>query len=552
MGVAPVTAVQTIDFDAVFEQITAKIKADVEERLIPPLIRIWDGDWNLRGICKQEIGAEFQFLDNETGTGMLEMPADYFLSEWLAAADERPTSNVHVTMDKDGARWGGRMSELQVIDDERGRRVRVLFKHDYEELKHILAWSNPFLPEGLQFPRLWVLFHRARSGLKTTLHVNLRRIHKSGSWVAGNPLTVSAMNAVSGISNWSQVVKPDLTPDNSVGAIVTSRFKNMHEVSRKIVADAQLSWEPRRYLNGDPPPWPGANLRHGTLVWDLIDKSGWNTGTSFGGNIFTGLVRQFTSIGTNGLDESLETVADPNVPAAYQEPGVKGTDPAMPGVIYRESEHTGIQSSMYSLKPATDRQIVAGGHSMPGVNELISSAIQMAGDLTAMIPGVPPLGGVADAVLKPLYTDVIAAFGKWENITRAQRMGWSHYHERWQEGADRAYTLAWLLAMRTGRWETREQHSVTLEVADGAPWKIGQNGFGHYFLGDRIGVSLEAPLAPGRIIVERVSELVISWSRDTTPTWRIQIGQRKHEDPVLKAFEQMQDFLGIIQELGVV
>ncbi|SUE07143.1 Uncharacterised protein [Prescottella equi] len=189
---------------------------------------------------------------------------------------------------------------------------------------------------------------------------------------------------------------------------------------------------------------------------------------------------------------------------------------------------------------------------MPMVNETIGAAIEMAGDLTAMIPGVPPLGGVANEILRPLYTDVVLAFGKWDNITRAQRMGWSHYHERFQEGADRAYTIAWLLAMRTGRWETREQHSVTLEVADGAPWKIGQNGFGHYFLGDRIGFSLKAPLAPGRIIVERVSELTLSWDRDTTPTWRIQVGQRKHEDPVLKAFEQMQEFMGLLQDLGVI
>lgn len=552
MGVAAVTTVQTIDFDAVFEQITAKIKAEAEERLIPPLVRIWDGDWNLRGICKQEIGAEFSFIDNETGVGMLEMPADYFLSEWLAAADERPTSNVHVTMDKDGARWGGRMSELQVIDDDRGRRVRVLFEHDYEELKHILAWPNPFMPIGFQFPKVWMQFGRARTALKTTLYVNLHRLEKSPSWVAGNPLTVSAMNAVGDLNTWSQVVKPDLTPDTSVGAIVRSRMKTIHEASRKQVADGQLSWEPRRYLQGDPPPWPGANLRHGTLVWDLIDKSGWNTGTAFGGSIFSGLIRQFTSIGADGLEESLETVADPNVPAAYSQPGVKGSDPSMPAVVYREGEFTGIQSSRYSLKPARDRQIVAGGNSMPMVNETIGAAIEMAGDLTAMIPGVPPLGGVANEILRPLYTDVVLAFGKWDNITRAQRMGWSHYHERFQEGADRAYTIAWLLAMRTGRWETREQHSVTLEVADGAPWKVGQNGFGHYFLGDRIGFSLKAPLAPGRIIVERVSELTLSWDRDTTPTWRIQVGQRKHEDPVLKAFEQMQEFMGLLQDLGVI
>ncbi|NKT02676.1 phage tail protein, partial [Rhodococcus hoagii] len=138
------------------------------------------------------------------------------------------------------------------------------------------------------------------------------------------------------------------------------------------------------------------------------------------------------------------------------------------------------------------------------------------------------------------------------NVTRAQRMGWSHYHERWQEGPTRAYTLAWCWRCAPAGGETREQHAVTLEVADGAPWKIGQNGFGHYFLGDRIGVSLQAPLTPGRIIVERVSELVLSWNRETKPAWRIQIGQRKSQDPVLAAFEQMQEFWGLLQELGVV
>ncbi|MBM4575799.1 hypothetical protein GS415_06945 [Rhodococcus hoagii] len=106
-----------------------------------------------------------------------------------------------------------------------------------------------------------------------------------------------------------------------------------------------------------------------------------------------------------------------------------------------------------------------------------------------MIPGVPPLGGVANEILRPLYTDVVLAFGKWDNITRAQRMGWSHYHERFQEGADRAYNRRLAPGYAHRPLETREQHSVTLEVADGAPWKIGQNGFGHYFLGDRIGFS---------------------------------------------------------------
>jgi len=545
-----VTAPAGIDFDTAFTEITNRLKAEEKRRLLPADVRLYDGDANFRGTVKRENAASFQYLDNETGIASLEMPLDYYLSRWIADIDSRGTTNVLIRAEKDGSRWCGLMDEFKIIKGDDGRKfIRVTFKHDYEGLKHILAWSNPFLPAEVQFPRLWVCFGRARWALKTTLLVNLMRLESSLFMLPDDPMDPNGWNNFDQ-STWWNVVKPDLEPDHSVGAIVHSRFKNMHDVSKKIVADAQLSWEPRRYFDGDPPPWPGANLRNGCIVWDLIDKSGWTTGTSFGGNIFEGLFRELINIGADGITENVEQVDDPNVPGEYLIPGFKGTIPSMPGVVYREGEHTGIQASEFSHKPATDVGVVAGGHSMPGVNELISAAVQMVGDLTAMIPGVPPLGGVADAILKPLYTDVFLAFGKWKSPQRAQRLGGSHYHEKWAEGGDRAYTLAFLLAMRAGMWSTRETNRVTLTVADGAPWRIGQRGHGHFFLGDRVAFSVLG-MKPGRLFVERVSELTLAWDRDSTPGWQIQIGQREAEDPVARMAEDMQDFLGMLQELGV-
>lgn len=544
------TAPAGIDFDTAFTEITNRLKAEEKRRLLPADVRLYDGDANFRGTVKRENAASFQYLDNETGIASLEMPLDYYLSRWIADIDSRGTTNVLIRAEKDGSRWCGLMDEFKIIKGDDGRKfIRVTFKHDYEGLKHILAWSNPFLPAEVQFPRLWVCFGRARWALKTTLLVNLMRLESSLFMLPDDPMDPNGWNNFDQ-STWWNVVKPDLEPDHSVGAIVHSRFKNMHDVSKKIVADAQLSWEPRRYFDGDPPPWPGANLRNGCIVWDLIDKSGWTTGTSFGGNIFEGLFRELINIGADGITENVEQVDDPNVPGEYLIPGFKGTIPSMPGVVYREGEHTGIQASEFSHKPATDVGVVAGGHSMPGVNELISAAVQMVGDLTAMIPGVPPLGGVADAILKPLYTDVFLAFGKWKSPQRAQRLGGSHYHEKWAEGGDRAYTLAFLLAMRAGMWSTRETNRVTLTVADGAPWRIGQRGHGHFFLGDRVAFSVLG-MKPGRLFVERVSELTLAWDRDSTPGWQIQIGQREAEDPVARMAEDMQDFLGMLQELGV-
>ncbi|MDG3012140.1 phage tail protein [Rhodococcus sp. D2-41] len=538
-----------MDFDSAFAEIADRLREDRVQRIAPPLVRLWDGNWNLRGICKRENSANFQWLDNETGTASIEMPVDYFLSRWAYEVHNRSTQNIHVTVDKDGARWSGRMDDVLIVTNEQGQRTcRIIFKHDYEELKHILAWSNPFLPAEIQFPRLWVLFGPAKWALKTTLFVNILRLEASLWMLPDNPMDPSKWNNLDQ-STWSMVVKPDLEPDRSVGAIVHARFKNMHDVGKNTVDDAQLSWECRRHLKGDPPPWPGANVRHGCLVFDLVDKSAWNTGTSFGGDLFGGLIRELVNIGGNGLDETVETVPDPNIPAQYREPGWMGTVPSMPAVVFRDGPHTGIQSSSFSIKPPTDVGVVAGGHSMPGVNELISAAIQTVGDLTAMIPGVPPLGGAIDAVLKPLYTDTILAFGKWKNVSRAQALGWSHYHEKWADGADRAYTLAWLLAMRTGMYQTRGTTSHTVTIADGCPWRIGERGHGHFFLGDRIGTTIRE--MPGKIFVDRVSELVLAWDRSTTPNWKITIGARQFEDPVMKAFSMLQDFLSMLKELGV-
>ncbi|WP_232535108.1 Gp37-like protein [Nocardia terpenica] len=140
------TAVETIDFDKVFAEITDRLRADKERRLIPPLVRLWDGDWNLRGFVKKEFNAKFQFVDNDTGIGQIELPLDHYLSRWLIDVDSRKTTNVHITVDKDGARWSGSIDELLVIKDEQGKKfVRVTFRNDYEHLKHILVYSNPFV-----------------------------------------------------------------------------------------------------------------------------------------------------------------------------------------------------------------------------------------------------------------------------------------------------------------------------------------------------------------------------------------------------------------------
>lgn len=361
-------SVETIDFDAKWAEFQADVAAERAEKLKPPLVRFWDGNWNLRGVVSRINSASIQEVNNETGIAEFELPLDYWMSDWVVNLDERSTQNVHVTVDRDGARWSGRMESFSVVKNEDGTGVlRLRFTHDYEELKHIICYPNPWLPPEVQFPRLWLLFGPARWALKTTLLVNIIRLYSSAWAIKPDPLNPAGWDSFDQ-STWMIAVKPgSIEGDNSQPAIVHSRMKNMHEVSHRIVDDAQLSWEFRRYLDGDPEPWPGANLRHGCLVIDLVDKSGFTSGTSFGGNLFAGLIKAFINIDSDGLTEGVDIIDDPNDPDEYRDPDFKGTLPESPWVIYRDGVHTGIQTSEFTYRPPTDVGVVAGGHSMPGV-----------------------------------------------------------------------------------------------------------------------------------------------------------------------------------------
>ncbi|MEV0759518.1 hypothetical protein [Nocardia sp. NPDC050435] len=140
------TSIDTIDFDAIFAELTHAKHLEREARLSPAYVRFWDGDWNLRGPVNRINSATVIEKMNETGTATFDLPMDYWMSEWVIDVDGRTTDNIHCTVDRDGVRWSGRMESFTVIKNDDGTEfLRILFRHDYEELKHVLVYANPFV-----------------------------------------------------------------------------------------------------------------------------------------------------------------------------------------------------------------------------------------------------------------------------------------------------------------------------------------------------------------------------------------------------------------------
>lgn len=336
-------------------QIKARWDWREKERLKAPLVRLWDGDYRLRGQCAGWRSIEYEFIENDTGVATIQLSLDHYLAKWVMNFRGRAKRNVHVTIDKQGYRWSGFMDHFKVVTTDSGDQyLEIVFQHDYEQAKHILCWANPFLRPELQFPKLWIVFGPAKWCLLLTLFVNLLRLETSLWTLPDNPLDVTEWMGPSFWPGfWRNIVKPfPLLSDNSNLTIVFSRFKTWHDVAAPVLKDAQLTVYCRRYLHGeDPHPFSELTgailgldvvedlfekipLRHGCLVWDIQDKSGWGTGTAFGGSLLVGFLRAAVSIASDGNTESVDVfTGDPTSPSEYYNPWFMGTNPKMPWIV---------------------------------------------------------------------------------------------------------------------------------------------------------------------------------------------------------------------------
>lgn len=177
---------------------------------------------------------------------------------------------------------------------------------------------------------------------------------------------------------------------------------------------------------------------------------------------------------------------------------------------------------------------------------------------------LPPIGGMMDAIARPFYENVFLAFNQ-VNIPRASGqtlpiaglenlvtgLGDFHYYEDWCENADKAFTLSALLAIRAKMWATRARTTHSIKVSDAAPYRIGEAPYGHFFLGSRVATSVLGYPTPHTLFVERVKRISYSWDSDGPSGWQIGIGYEEPRDPVVKAFDLIQNINSGLSQLGV-
>ncbi|MGB3357590.1 MAG: phage tail protein [Rhodococcus qingshengii] len=543
--------------EAIWEATRAEERREQNQRQIPPVALLWDGEMRLQHLVQAEYGGTFDLIEGDTGPGQLEHPLDHPVGEWLwdewGRMQRGEKRNVNITVEYTGSRWGGLLEYVELDKRDNGDQVVVAtFSSDYERLKWYTVWSNSFFSEHFQAPRVFILPGPIPWVLSTMLDLQCHR-ERNSTWAMPDDPMDPANRTNLDQSTWSLVVKPikfmDSLNSGALWGIAGSRFKNFHDIAKTMMQDGEITPIVRRYLHGDPPPWPGANLRHGTVVVSFEDRSGRFTGTSQGGTRFDGLKMTVEKFIGDFIESTSHLKTDTTIPAEYYIPGSKRTNKSLPLAVWRDGEETGLDRYRFRKTPSKGIQVVTGGSSAPGVDELMSATVQMLGDLTAMIPGVPPMGGVADAVLKPFYMGTVLAWMVARLVARANNQGWTRYFEYFQDGAGKAYTISSLMVLRAGIWATRSYESIEFGARDAAPFLISETG--HVWLGDRAGFTMQKDKT-GRIYIDRISKVGLSWSREQPVTRTVTIGDsRALEDPVQKAWERIEAFATSLQQLGV-
>lgn len=536
----------------------------IEQSLKPARVRLWDGDWIYRGTATNLMpGGKAEINDFADGSITFDLPISrddrrkYFLAYWILKQYERKES-VHVTVDKSGGRVSGFLVEATLKRDKGGDYVSCTFAEDFAELRNVHVAPNPFLPLWLiQFPRIFFLWCSSMYGLKLALMLNLMRLQLTNFNLGSDPLSPSGPAGTSGFWAQSQiVVKPmHVAADISPTTIITAAMDSWTDVAEPVMEDAELFLERRRYLTGDPEPWPGAgtNFRNGTLIVDVVDKSGYRTGTSIGGNLLSGLTRMFATTAGNSSEDAYNLFTGTPDPSGYQVANWLGTYPSMPYVIYRDGDITGIETYDFRIIQGGPCRITVGGASMPGVNEIIKAGVNYLGDvvgdnLVILGYGVGSLGSSINTFLEPIYKDTLLSYMSLPLLDRVARQGWGHRLETTGTGAVQAYTPAALIALRTRRRETDPDTAFNVSVRDAGPWLIGDQGRGHWWLGDRVGAT--SRYDPQRIYVNRCRSLSIplEMSGSIEATFG---APRTKQDPLDRMLKLIGKAMSGLQQIGL-
>lgn len=528
------------------EQQTNEVRASHEAlKKAKPLIRFWmnnpDGSAGMVYIGRVDyddtIKGSFPFKNNTPTQGVLELRDDNYMAIWLKQLPNNAElkKQVIITVDfyNGKKRWSGMMDKWTVKSKDGVKYLEVTFDDDLKFLQYLLAPPNPALPLGVfQFPRVWAAAGPSKWLISTLIWVNLWRNEGSAWQLPDDPFDVNSWTEAWDMSEWQCLVKGTSfsLDDSSVWTFLSSRMNPVDSVIADSLDDAQLTITYRRIItdDGETANVNGiTDVRNGCLVLEIVDNSNATAleGTFLQGTIVDGFVRSIIDYTGGFIEDSFNEVIDDETltPDEYYQSGFLGTMAAMPWVVIRDNEWTPIESSELSWGPSKNVSAVVGGDN-PAIDATAKLLIETTGNLLGMFLMGFPTGTIIEDLVMPFIVGTIAAWDQWKNTGRATELGWIHYLELYQQGAENnSWSLSASTAMRgaflVGKSET--DHLIALRDS----WMIPGV---HVDIGQRMGSTCDAKGLENIIWVNQLEEMTPTWDNSDSLqplTWSIKAGK---------------------------
>ncbi|WNY15154.1 minor tail protein [Rhodococcus phage MacGully] len=486
-------------------------------------IEVRRGLMELEGYVNDHIEAEFEFVENETAPGHIEVSHK---SKWAAIFKRCDKENIFVHAFVNGELWTGRVDRCRKRKRGKVKTVIAELVSDYVWLEAIMAWSAPFAPLGFQLPKKDVKWMPTDTMIRTYLFTNLFRLqanlYRFPVGFFNNPLQNGWWN----IEKWMQpcVVLPN-NPllDTTRWNTLLARMTPMDQLFKEVLRDENLVLVAKAFVPGrDPQPSKMITLTKPCIYFDILDKRGV---TGWTGTVLDGLFN--TIIDT--IDPVIQGILNPFTSDSEQYSLQKffGTDPKDPWVVIREDMDDDIEESETIINSPQAHTAIVGGKSPEwlnkGIDMLVNAAIQ--GLLSAV--GIGFLGNLISGELD----DIALAFQSATDERRREQFGIFGLPEAFETGGTTAFTFDAKQALRKLLNDTApyRTHSVTLR--DGKPFVP----FKHFNVGDPIGWEDD-----DEIHVDYVRRIVVTDNRKSRAKVVITIGDEEgRKDPLQKSLDRV-------------
>lgn len=588
-----------------------------------PLVRIADKNLNIVAEIGEEMSCTTEELMADSGKATCILRFENWLTPWILN-ENSIYEDLHLLVDPIPTqqdwrtRWGGKITDINIKRNEDGSAVVELQAISMREhCKRLLFAANPVFPPEVQLPRMWVVPGPTRSILMLSMFINLARIFVPGlsaitnafnpfAWL--NPFNPDALLNLNPLSWPIQVAFINPITDQSRWSLLSATWTDWHSAMNEILSDAGVVCRAYTYLTTDPdsPQTELSDLIQGKteavvdvldilgldnaaqlaslvgndldkltrptrncVIFSLEDDSG-QTGPT--GTALDGLLNLISVTGDDLITSALievntgttlngEPVLDASQPTAPVLQTLFGEAPAVPQVIWRDGQFTGMIKSEVNLHKAPVLTVMTGGKSPTIVNETqtfgiryglsqLSDAINLAigstinftpASYTWQTPGTPGL----DNLYQGQLDNTLLAWQRYTDPVRALWSGDLQFQEYFERGSGSAYTVAGWLTLREGNYKTRPFYGFQTEVINGRPWMIDID----VRLGQRAGFEMN-----GIIYVDQITAVKRTYDRKTPVTVSMSVGDdRDKHDPVARAIRVMQamySFMGALAGEG--